>query len=633
MDEDFTNTKSGLLDYLESDDFESDLKSPWQQFLPDNLIFEIFWFLDIQDLISASKTCKTWWRIAQDDFLWKDLLCKKCRFSKNVSPKDNNTWKTEYKRLFYNSCFVASETLTEHVDEVYHVNFSRSGRMFSTVGKDGTVKIWNIGNPTTLYGSLDLRLKSDSDYTRFSEFNESETMIMVACLIGTGFWSREGLIVVASVEPNPEVLYAVHTDFCNFRGSWVNDRSFLSATIIHHFEDFRDTFCLKQYEVPLSCKPIKFKHKSYADILEKLEDKGKTVLNLNRNASGSHDFVRVIDCQKLRNLASDLSPEILCPSHNKNIDEVDENHTDCDNCTKCSAECLPNTENPLLNKKYDKLIIMAQDCNELSTTTCGDIMFYGLPSDTKDDDDDDDDDDSVSDMEDKDKEDTDFNQKERKKANCKEVYKICCQGGLIGVALSPDQRYLAYNYRRLEIDDEEAIHSYSHNMEIKAFDVLLGQDTGMCYKGHKAEYTHTSLSYIFPSISTDYVASGSESADAHVWDRYYGFCLGLLKHTVGLNGTGVNSVAFSPADQEVLISTGDDYKVKVWRSKRRMKELSELNQGLTDEIGTCSKFEEDPRSSLSTETKSKDTSTAKAKKVKKETGHGIGCCFFNKKKL
>lgn len=57
-----------------------------------------------------------------------------------------------------------------------------------------------MGNPTTLYGSLDLKLKSESDYTRFSEFNESETMIMVACLVGNGFWSREGLIIVASVK-------------------------------------------------------------------------------------------------------------------------------------------------------------------------------------------------------------------------------------------------------------------------------------------------------------------------------------------------------------------------------------------------------------------------------------------------
>lgn len=84
---------------------------------------------------------QTWWRIAQDDFLWKDLLCKKCNLSHKVFPKDNESWKNEYKRIFYNSSFVANETLTQHNDEVYHVSFSGSGRMLSTVGRDGSVKV------------------------------------------------------------------------------------------------------------------------------------------------------------------------------------------------------------------------------------------------------------------------------------------------------------------------------------------------------------------------------------------------------------------------------------------------------------------------------------------------------------
>lgn len=186
--------------------------------------------------------------------------------------------------------------------------------------------------------------------------------------------------------------------------------------------------------MPLSCKPVNLKHKSYEDILNKFEDKGNTVLKLTHNASGSHDYVRVIDCKKLLNLASGLSSGNLCPCQHKHSNEVDEN------CKSGSEECLSsaNTENPLLNDKYDKIVMIAQDCYDLPVFERGgsDIMFYALPSDIEEDEDN-----SPSDTEYSDDEDTDLVQKEKKNVNCKAIHKICCEGGLIGVALSPDQRY------------------------------------------------------------------------------------------------------------------------------------------------------------------------------------------------
>jgi len=35
----------------------------------------------------------------------------------------------------------------------------------------------------------------------------------------------------------------------------------------------------------------------------------------------------------------------------------------------------------------------------------------------------------------------------------------------------------------------------------------------------------------------------------------------------------VNSVAFNPRDPEMLVTTSDDYTVKVWRSRSKVKEL------------------------------------------------------------
>lgn len=45
---------------------------------------------------------------------------------------------------------------------------------------------------------------------------------------------------------------------------------------------------------------------------------------------------------------------------------------------------------------------------------------------------------------------------------------------------------------------------------------------------------------------------------AYVWDRYYGICLAKYQHT-----DVVNSVAFNPRDSEMLVTTSDDYTIKV----------------------------------------------------------------------
>lgn len=50
---------------------------------------------------------------------------------------------------------------------------------------------------------------------------------------------------------------------------------------------------------------------------------------------------------------------------------------------------------------------------------------------------------------------------------------------------------------------------------------------------------------------------------AYVWDRYYGICLAKYQHT-----DVVNSVAFNPRDSEMLVTTSDDYTIKVTHRKR-----------------------------------------------------------------
>lgn len=45
---------------------------------------------------------------------------------------------------------------------------------------------------------------------------------------------------------------------------------------------------------------------------------------------------------------------------------------------------------------------------------------------------------------------------------------------------------------------------------------------------------------------------------AYLWERYYGVCLAKYQHE-----DVVNSVAFNPRDNEMLVTTSDDYEIKV----------------------------------------------------------------------
>lgn len=45
-------------------------------------------------------------------------------------------------------------------------------------------------------------------------------------------------------------------------------------------------------------------------------------------------------------------------------------------------------------------------------------------------------------------------------------------------------------------------------------------------------------------------------------------CLAKFPHT-----DVVNSVAFNPKDPEMLVTTSDDHKIKIWRSRAKVRKL------------------------------------------------------------
>lgn len=158
--------------------------------------------------------------------------------------KGADTWYNEYKRLTYNTPMVLTDELQDaHSHQVLHVSFSHNGRMFATCSKDGYVlvtqlwqhwnhteltlslirssKIWNSSYPATVKYSHDMK-KFSWKYTQFSQFNQSDTLLLVSGVHFGSPHSTSGEIAVFSVTgesatlnlaPNAFLVYSLRLIF------------------------------------------------------------------------------------------------------------------------------------------------------------------------------------------------------------------------------------------------------------------------------------------------------------------------------------------------------------------------------------------------------------------------------------
>jgi len=152
-------------------------------------------------------------------------------------------------------------------------------------------------------------------------------------------------------------------------------------------------------------------------------------------------------------------------------------------------------------------------------------------------------------------------------------------GHVIGLTLSPDHRFLFVNVRHwpadANVDDWHDPPSISEEIRIHVIDLVKLESLGPVFSSHRAFTTNFQCFFIFLSVSADFVASGAEDKNGYVWDRRYP----EIQNTAILpHENVVNSIAFNPSDQEMVVSVSDDHTVRIWRSKRKRKEL--LKAGL-----------------------------------------------------
>nr|KAG5689015.1 hypothetical protein BaRGS_030666 [Batillaria attramentaria] len=115
---------------------------------------------------------------------------------------------------------------------------------------------------------------------------------------------------------------------------------------------------------------------------------------------------------------------------------------------------------------------------------------------------------------------------------------INMHGHIVGMALSPDHRYLYVNSRQwpqnYSIQKVLEPPPIAQEIDIHVIDLQTLTEVGTIMRSHKAYTPNDECFFLFLDISDRYVAS----------------------------------VAFNPKDEEMLVTVSDDFKIKIWRSRR-----------------------------------------------------------------
>ncbi|XP_063424872.1 F-box/WD repeat-containing protein 5-like [Mytilus trossulus] len=201
----------------------------WES-IPDDIILHVFSFLPAASLLQAAQVCRCWYRVSRDELLWKDVFYRHWKIDRNIPmAPGKSSWLQEYKRLQYHTPAVESEVIRQHTDQVLHVSFSHNGKMFATSSKDGFIKVWNTTYPISLKYKENMK-RFTWKYTQFSQFNESDTLLLVSG-VHFGSNSTSGEIAVFSLQGNFELQARVINKPYDVFGTWYNDSHLVSGSL------------------------------------------------------------------------------------------------------------------------------------------------------------------------------------------------------------------------------------------------------------------------------------------------------------------------------------------------------------------------------------------------------------------
>ncbi|XP_030555554.1 F-box/WD repeat-containing protein 5 [Drosophila novamexicana] len=630
-------------DYSDADNEHDAIEFGWWA-LPEPALLQIFVYLDVQDLIRAGLVCRRWNSIANEDFLWRLKFQEHFRASPSIPLKPGaSSWRAEYQRLSMQIPFVQAQRLepcTEynhgHTHQVLHVSFAHNGEMFATCSKDGYVIIWNAQHPCTEKYAHNMKQFSWK-YTQYSQFNQSDTLLLVSGVHFGSPQSTSGEIAVFYLGATESHLRCrvVNRPYDIF-GTWFSDQYLLSGDL-HWLAHLVSTSVLwlnkanqeiDSEHVPIMSQLYKFYNRNASSVraimvarCPWLDESNYPLPQAQQDAcsattSGSDQpstSAAVASGNPLSHAASLRRTRSATPEDNY-LPDISEHsqvrrsrarpgHTSdatihyLEEYRRAAAaatdagldDCYEDTEEEYescseVHDEYDemensvpKYLIFSTGSKTFTPHQIGFKRIRNVnfpkkldPGPTlkeriaaK----------RLADQQQQQspRTDPDWWDYESVKDRFDQVDKVIdLHGHIIGMALSPDHRYLYVNTRpwpkNYIITNPLEPPPIAQEIDIHVIDLMTLKRVGNMLRAHKAYTPSTECFFIFLDVCEEYVASGAEDQHAYLWDRYYGISLAKFKHT-----DVVNSVAFNPKDSQMLVTTSDDYTIKVWRSRAQAK--------------------------------------------------------------
>ncbi|XP_044161996.1 F-box/WD repeat-containing protein 5 [Bufo gargarizans] len=550
--------------------------------LPDSILYQIFLNLGPVDLLSAGLVCRRWYQVSRDDFLWKELFYRHYQVQRYIHRyPGSDSWYEEFQRLCDSVPCVEVERLQEHTDQVLHISFSRSGELCASCSKDCTVKIWNTRHPITLQHSANMR-PHHWNYTQFSQFNSDDTLLLVSGVYVGPHNSCAGEIAVFSLD-GFNLLSRVRNKPYDVFGCWLNNTHLISGNL-HRMG--RVTSC-----------SVLWLNKAFQDVESENLNVVKRLFKIQNLNASTIRMIMVADSPDVLAGAGNKGEEAeQCPpqlpekeedsaaedERGRDIVEEDAQITAALQFLMDDQEQQGAPQPPLTEEQFETKVAQwyakyrtrqsdrpqaGEGSEKYLIFTTGSLTYSPhqigikqlLPHQM-----------------------TTEGPVLGEERGPNEFFDsldhvINIHGHIIGMGLSPDHRYLYVNSRSWPKDCVISNPMYpppiAEEIELRVFDLKTLREVKEPLRAHRAYTPNNECFFIFLDVSQDFVASGAEDRCGYIWDRHYHACLAHLPHD-----DVVNSVAFCPVDQELLLSASDDYTIKVWRSRRSLRRPQNLSR-------------------------------------------------------
>ncbi|XP_013871469.1 F-box/WD repeat-containing protein 5 isoform X2 [Austrofundulus limnaeus] len=577
--------------------------------LPDSLVLEIFLRLPHDAVLRAGLTCRQWQAVSRDEFLWRELFYSYYRIPRSVPRHPSAvSWYREFKRLFDCIPCVEVQTLREHSDQVLHLAFSHRGHRFSSCSKDCTVKfsfftqLWDTERPDgniSLVHSASMR-PFNWGYTQFSQFNPDDSLLLVSGVYLGPHHSSSGEIAVISME-NYTLLSRVRNKPYDVFGCWLNETHLISGNL-HWIGNM--TSCSVLW-LNKAFQNVESENVNVVKRLFKIQNMNastiRTVMVAHCRRHDSPDLLLDYEAQSQarRERGEQQHPHqpLLFDLGTSESDEEEEDEEERRretgshglSCGRLAQPTISGLEHVFHSRKnvgsrelqieahvaqmMGRAYTKAPDSNLIEPTeseegedktyllfTTGSLTYsphqIGIKRIKPD-------------------QMTTSGPVLGEERSSEEFFDsldhvIDIHGHIIGMGLSPDHRYLYVNSRAWPagcvISDPMSPPPIAEEIDMHVIDLKTLREERRSLRAHRAFTPNDECFFIFLDVSRDFVASGAEDKHGYIWDRHYNICLARLAHD-----DVVNSVAFSPADQELLLSASDDSTVKVWRSPRMVR--------------------------------------------------------------